>query len=129
MWVQLVGSLVAILLLAGLARLLGLGAPELLTPDRAREEAEAALAGFVAGRSLVATDGRTALVEGRHGTIAVLKLHGAKVAVRRLVAPLTLVDAPEGVTVLTGEKLFGAVTLTGVYPDDARALVASLAMA
>ncbi|HWK34787.1 hypothetical protein, partial [Sphingomonas sp.] len=86
--------------------------------------AEALLAGFEGGRVLVSEDGRAALVAG-NGTVAVLKRHGARVAARRLVPPLRLREAVEGVTVDTGERQFGPVTLTGVIADDIRALEAS----
>ena len=63
-----------------------------------------------------------------NGTVAELKRHGAKVAARRLVPPLMIRDEPEGVTIDTGERLFGAVTLINVFPDDARALAAPLTL-
>jgi hypothetical protein len=56
----------------------------------------------------------------------VLKRHGARVAARRLLAPLSIGPAIEGVTVRTGERLFGDVTLLGVLESDVRGLEASL---
>ena len=52
--------------------------------------------------------------------------HGARVAVRRLVPPLWRRDVPEGVTIETGEKMFGPVTLIGVFPEDVGRMEAML---
>lgn len=123
-WTQIAGSLVAILVLAWIARALKLGETRLNDPERAAEMAEQALAGFTASRALVGTDGAAALVAGDTG-IAVLKRHGARVAVRRLVPPLRLGVSVEGVTVETGERLFGAVALFGVTEPEVRALEAA----
>lgn len=120
-WTQIAGSLVAILMLAGIARMLKLGESRIVDAATARAFAEEALAGFVARDAVVGTDGRAAVVAG-DGSIAVLKRHGARVAVRRLVPPLRLHEAVEGVSVDTGERLFGRVTLFGVIADDVRRL-------
>ena len=120
-WVQLGGSLAAILTLAWIARLLKLGESRISDAETAARFAEDALAGFRAGRAVVGTDGAAALVAGDTG-IAVLKRHGARVAVRRLIPSLTLNVAVEGVTVETGERLFGAVLLFGVTEGEVRAL-------
>ena len=124
-WTQIGGSLLAILALAGVARMLRLGDARIGDADRAREMAEDMLAGFEARAAIVGTDGNAALVLG-NGTIAVLKRHGAKVAARRLLPPLELFTAVEGVEVATGERLFGRVLLFGVLEADVRALEASL---
>ena len=125
--IQLILSIIAILLLAGFARLLKLGESRIGNEDDARRFAEEALAGFVGRRALVSGDGGAALVEGQ-GTIAVVKRHGAKVAVRRLVPPLRVYEAVEGATVQTGEKLFGPVLLFGITVDQVRGLEASLTL-
>ncbi|QQV77197.1 hypothetical protein H5J25_18060 [Sphingomonas aliaeris] len=124
-WTQIGGSLLAILALAGVARMLRLGDARIGDADRAREMAEDMLAGFEARAAIVGMDGNAALVLG-NGTIAVLKRHGAKVAARRLLPPLQLFTAVEGVEVATGERLFGRVLLFGVLEADVRALEASL---
>lgn len=124
-WIQLGGSLAAILFLAGFARWLKLGESRIADAATARRFAEESLAGFVAGPALVAPNGDAALVAGG-GAIALLKRHGANVAVRRLIPPLALREAVEGVTVDTGERMFGAVTLHGVIGDEVRALEASV---
>lgn len=124
-WTQLAGSLLAILALAGVARMLRLGEARIGDEARAREMAEEMLAGFESRAAIVGTDGNAALVLG-NGTIAILKRHGAKVAARRLLPPLQLFTAVEGVEVATGERLFGRVLLFGVVDADVRALEASL---
>lgn len=124
-WLQLGGSLVAVLLLAAFARWLKLGESRIADAATARRFAEESLAGFVAGPALVAPNGDAALVAGG-GAIALLKRHGANVAVRRLIPPLALREAIEGVTVDTGERMFGAVTLHGVVGEEVRALEASV---
>lgn len=124
---QLIISLVGVLGLAMIARLLRLGEGKIASEDDACRIAEEMLAGFEARRAIVSKDGDAALVGG-NGTVAVLKRHGAKVAARRLALPLAIRDAPEGVTIDTGERLFGSVTLINVFPDDARALAAPLTL-
>ena len=101
--------------------MLKLGESRITDASRAAEFAEESLAGFRAGRAIVGTDGAAALVAGDAG-IAVLKRHGARVAARRLIPPLSLRVAVEGVTVETGERLFGAVLLFGVTEGEVRAL-------
>jgi hypothetical protein len=125
--IQLGGSILAILALAGVARMLRLGDSRIGSEDDARRFAEEALAGFEAGRALVSGDGGAALVEGQ-GTVAVIKRHGAQVAVRRLVPPLRVREAVEGATVETGEKLFGPVTLFGITADEVHGLEAPLTL-
>lgn len=122
-WTQLGYGLAAIVALAGLARWLRLGESRIAGEAQARETAEHTLAGFVAREALLGTDGNAALVAG-NGTIALLERHGAKVVARRLIAPLRLSQAVEGVRVETGERLFGAVLLFGVTDAQVRALEA-----
>lgn len=124
-WTQLGGSIAAILALAGLARWLRLGESRISSAAEARQIAEEMLAGFDAHGAIVSQDGGAAIVAG-NGAVAVLKRHGAQVAARRLLAPLVLGPAVEGVTVMTGERLFGDVTLLGVLEADVRGLEASL---
>lgn len=126
-WTQLWGSLAAVLLLAWIARLLKLGESRIADAETARRMAEEALSGFVARAALVGTNGAAALVLGNDG-IALLKRHGARVAVRRLGRPLWRRPSPEGVTIETGEKMFGAVLLYGVLPEDVDRLEAQLTL-
>lgn len=122
---QLTGSLAAILALAGIARWLKLGESRIADADTACRMAEEALVAFHARAAMVGTDGAAAVVAGSTG-IALLKRHGAQVAVRRLIPPLSLREAVEGVTIDSGERWFGSVTLFGVLADEVRGLEASL---
>lgn len=108
------GSLVAILTLAGVAWALKLGGGGIADEAQARAEAEAILSGFDAGRVVLASDGKAALVHGRDGSVALLKLHGSRVAGRRLALPLDTRTSPEGLVVASGEARFGSVLLRGV---------------
>lgn len=108
------GSLIAILVLAGIAWALRLGGDGIADEAQAMAEAEAALSGFVAERAVVARDGRAALVRGADGSIAVLKLHGARVAARLLPPSARAERTEAGLRVATGDARFGAVTLAGV---------------
>ena len=126
-WTQLGGSLVAILVLAWVARLLKLGESHIADPNTAAQMAEEILPDFEARAALVGTNGSAALVLGK-GEIAILKRHGARVAARRLSRPLWRRAAPEGVTIETGERMFGAVTLFGVLPEDVDRLEAQLTL-
>ena len=114
-------SLVAILLLAGIARALKRRESRIGDATTAATFAQDALAGFRAGRAIVGTDGAAALVAGDTG-IAVVQRQGARVSVRRLISPLRLSVAIEGVTVDTGERQLGAVLLFGVTESEVRAL-------
>jgi hypothetical protein len=103
-------SLGAILVLALVARLLRLGGGAIADAAAAMREAEAQLAGFEADRALVGSDGQAALVHGRDGSVALLKMHGTQVAARRLVAPaIRRTDA--GLIVASGERRFGDVLI------------------
>ena len=126
-WLELSGSVTAVLVLAVLAWALKLGQSKIVDAATACRLAEEMLAGFVARRAIVSQDGGAALVAG-NGTIAVLKRHGAQVAARRLVPPLRVREAVEGVTIDTGERMFGPVTLLGVLPDEVERLDAPLTL-
>ena len=124
-WTQLGGSLIAVLVLAWIARLLKLGESRIADAETAKRMAEEALGDFVPRAALVGTNGAAALVLGTDG-IALLKRHGAKVAVRRLGRPLWRRPSPEGVTIESGERMFGPVLLYGVLPEDVDRLEAQL---
>jgi len=126
-WVQLGGSVAAVLVLAWVSWLLKLGESRIADAETAKTMAEDALSGFVAREALIGTNGAAALVLG-NGGIALLKRHGAKVAVRLLNRPLWRRPSPEGVTIETGEKMFGPVLLFGVLPEDVDRLEAQLTL-
>jgi hypothetical protein len=69
-------SIVGIVMLAGLAFLLGFRRNPDLDEAAARSLAEAALPGFVAAASDVDPAARTATVTGRDGRVATVRPHG-----------------------------------------------------
>ncbi len=107
------GSLAAILVLALAARLLRLGGGHIAGEADAMTAAEDILPGFEAERAAIGSDGQAALVRGRDGSVAVLKMHGARVAGRRL-SRLDAEPLPEGLRVRTGDARFGAVLVRGL---------------
>uniref|UniRef100_UPI0035CA8FDC hypothetical protein n=1 Tax=uncultured Sphingomonas sp. TaxID=158754 RepID=UPI0035CA8FDC len=120
-WGQLALSVAGVIGLALVARWLRLGEARISSVAQARETAEQMLGGFVAHDAVVGTDGNAALVAG-NGAVALLKRHGAKVAARRLIPPLRLTQAIEGVRVASGEKRFGDVLLFSVTDSEARGI-------
>lgn len=126
-WMQLGGSVAAVLVLVLISWLLKLGESRIADAETAKRMAEDALSGFVARDALVGTNGAAALVLGNDG-IALLKRHGAKVAARRLARPLWRRPSPEGVTIESGERMFGPVLLYGVLPEDVDRLEAQLTL-
>jgi hypothetical protein len=127
--VILAGSLAAILILAGLAWLLKLGRSghegAIEDAGQAGEAAEQAVAGFRAIGALVGEDRAAALVAGAHGRVAVVKRHGARLAVRE-VRWEQVRATYDGMLVETGDRRFGAVTVVGVSVLDVRRLAPSL---
>ncbi|MBO9714082.1 hypothetical protein [Sphingomonas sp.] len=115
MWIQLGASFAAVLVMAGAAWALRLGGGGGIASEaEAIETADALLSGFEGRRAQLGSDGRAAVVTGADGSLALLKLHGARIAVRRLYPPFATQPTPEGLRVASGEARFGAVTLRGV---------------
>jgi hypothetical protein len=129
MWLQLAGSLAAILILAALAWVLKLGRGRhdavIEDGEAAAVEAEQALIGFEPIGALVGDDRAAALVAAAHGRVAVVRRHGARLAVREVRWDQVRATA-EGMLVETGDRRFGAVIVTGVTVLDVRRLAPSL---
>ena len=123
--VQFGGSLAAILLLAWLARRLGLGGdPRLRDPDEARRLAHQAICGFEAQDVVLDRAGIGALLRDSAGRVMLLRRHGVHWVAR-------LLDGHAGVrldrtlmTIATSDKAFGAITLD--LGDRAQAWAGSL---
>jgi hypothetical protein len=128
-WLQLAGSLAAILILAGLAWALKLGRAgneaSIEDADAAAAAAEQALAGFRAIGALVGDSRAAGLVAGHGGRVAVVKRHGARLAVRE-VRWGQVRAVHDGLLVETGDRRFGAVAIDGVNVLDVRRLAPSL---
>ena len=116
-WPLLAGSLVGVLALAVIAWMLGLGGGAIVGADEAMRTAEAACNGFRGERAFVSRDGRSALVGGADGDLVLLKVHGVHVAARRLTLPVAVETSADGVTIATGERMFGRVRLV-LDPED-----------
>ena len=110
--VILVGSLIAILALAGLAAWLKLGhEPALESEEDARRAADHAIDGFEPVRFGLDAQRRGALLEDRDGRILLLKRHGNHFA-GRLLGPETVCNADAGMlSVDCGERRFGPVSM------------------
>ena len=122
---QFGGSLVAILLLAWIARRLGLGGdPRLRDSEEASRLAGEALCGFEAQDIVLDRAGIGALLRDSAGRIMLLRRHGVHWVAR-------LLDSHAGVrldrsfmTIATSDKTFGAITLD--LGDQAQAWASSL---
>lgn len=113
---QLAGSLLAVLALAGLARWLGLGrSPLLASEEDARRAAQEAVDGFDPIRFGIDREGRAALLADAAGRILLLKQHGNFFAARLLgtSARAELAEAPAHklLIVHSGERRFGSAQL------------------
>jgi hypothetical protein len=125
-WLLLAGSLAAVLGLAGFARLLKLGGDgKVEDAGAAAKAAEQALAGFRAEGAMVSEDDRAAIVAGAHGRVAVVKCHGANLAVRE-VKWSAVRSTHEGLEIETGDRRFGIVPVKGVDVLDVRRMARSL---
>ena len=125
-WPVLGGSLAAILVLAGICWGLKLGRVErIASPEDAADAADQSLPGFDTVGAVVGADGSGALAVADDGRVAVMKRHGARIAVRE-VTWHALRSTPAGIVVETGERRFGSVSLTGVDALDIRRLAPQL---
>lgn len=113
---QTIGSLVAILMLAGLAWWLRLGgAPRLDSEDAVRRAAGEVEDGFDPVTSARDAEGAAALARDAAGRIMVIKRHGNRFAGRVLGADAAARVAGGQIEVDPGEARFGTVFLT--IPD------------
>lgn len=111
---MIAGSVGAVFMLAGAAWALRLGGASIADADEAAHSAEDIVSGFEADRAVVADDGQAAIVHGRDGSVVLLKVHGARIAGRRLAKPIQTIESAEGLRIATGERLFGTVLLRGI---------------
>ncbi len=110
--VQFIGSLLAIIALAGLAAWLKLGPePRLENEEQARFAADQAVSGYEPLAIGIDKKGRGAIMRDAAGRILLIRPHGSHFAGRLLspAAKLSVVD--DRLTVDTGERRYGAFTL------------------
>ena len=109
---QLVGSLVAILALAGIARWLGLGGDGRITSEAdACVLADEAVSGFAPVGTAIDAGGKAAILRDAQGRILVLRRHGAQFAGRVLDASAAARADGQNLDIDTGERRFGTITL------------------
>lgn len=110
--IQLAGSIVAILYVAWLVKQMGLGGdPRIRSDDQARALANEAVSGFVAEEIALDRAGIGALLRDSRGRVLLLRQHGAHFAARILDAKSKARLDQNFLTVETGEKAFGSITL------------------
>ena len=108
-WLMLAGSLVAVLLLAAAAKWLGLGGDIRLDRDRARRIAEDE--GFVPSDLILDRSGIGAIARDAGGRHMLIRRHGVHFVTRMLHAPLDARLDQTMLTLGTGERTFGRITL------------------
>ena len=110
--IQLGASLAAILLLAWLARRLGLGRDvRLQGEDEARRLAQATICDFIPAELVIDRAGIGALLRDQRGRVMLLRRHGAHFAARLLDSHAFARLDRNFLTVGTGEARFGQITL------------------
>ena len=110
---QFLGSLGAILAVAGLVRWMGLGGrPKLADPSQAREAANEAVDGYVPEEIAIDAQGQGAIMQDSAGRILILKPHGNKFAGRLLNQDAAADVAGDVLTVISGERRYGSVKLS-----------------
>ena len=108
----LLGSIAAVLVLAGIAWLLKLGKePRIESPEAAAQHAREAHSGFRPKDIALDRDGRAALVLGESGEVVLLRPHGAQIAARGFRAPPTATQIGDTLTIATGDAMFGDTAL------------------
>jgi hypothetical protein len=108
-WLLLGGSLVAVLLLAWVAKVLGLGGDVRLDPDAARRIAEDE--GFMPVDVITDRAGIAAIARDAGGRHMLIRRHGVNFVTRTLRAPLDARLDQKFLTIGTGEPMFGRITL------------------
>ncbi len=108
-WVLLAGSLTAVLLLAWIARILGLGGDVRLSRDDALRIA--ADEGFEPADVILDRAGMAAIARDAAGRHMLIRRHGVNFVTRLLSAPLDARLDQKFLTIGTGEPVFGRITL------------------
>jgi hypothetical protein len=111
-WIVLAESMAAVLILAGIAWLLGLGAPPRIESEEAAARfARDAHSGFRPVETALDSAGRAALVLSDNGAIVLLRPHGAQIAARVFRAAPPITREGGELKIATGESMFGDVTI------------------
>ncbi|MBR0553050.1 hypothetical protein [Stakelama marina] len=124
-WFAIVGSVIAIGLLAGFARLLKLGHAAIDDEAEARRLAEELLPDFAVERVVVSANGDAALVGGPEGW-AFIRRHGAHFVARRLGETPEIHQEHTQVSIGFAEQMFGPCIIQLETEDEARELTRML---
>jgi hypothetical protein len=108
-WALLAGSLVAVLLLAWVAKAMGLGGDVRLDHDAARRIAEDE--GFMPVDVITDRAGIAAIARDAGGRHMLIRRHGVNFVTRILHPPLDARLDQKFLTIGTGEPMFGRITL------------------
>lgn len=112
-WLQLVGSLAAVFVVAALVWWMGMGkAPRIESAEQAERLAREAHSGFRPVDTIVDRNGQAALVRGESGEIVLLRAHGAQIAARVFRDPPQAQFEAGRLIIETGEAMFGRVILS-----------------
>ena len=110
---QILGSLVAILALSGLAMAIGLGRKPVLGDEEAvRYAASEVDDGFEAERVSIARGGAAALARDESGRIVLIKRHGNRFAGRLLTGAARVREEVDALVVDCGDARFGPQQLS-----------------
>lgn len=133
MAVQALGSLVAILVLAWIARRLRLGGdPRILCEDQARALADAAICGFDPEALAIDRAGIGAIARDGQGRVLLIRRHGSNFAARQITSHAGVRLDGRFLTLSTDDRHFGTITLdlgeqAAVWAASLRRLGASTA--
>ncbi len=119
-WRALAGSLAAVLAVAGLVKLLGLGRGRALDAPTACEIAGDIYIGHRFVSAAIDAGGRAALAEGADGEIALVRAHGDKWVARLLALPVEARVDGDALIIAAAETMFGATVLTLGAAEAAR---------
>jgi hypothetical protein len=109
---QVLGSLLAILMLAWLARRMGLGGdPRINGADEARALAEDAICGFDPQAVVVDRAGIGALARDAANRVLLIRQHGSHFAARELTSHAGVRLDGRFLTIATDDRRFGTITL------------------
>lgn len=122
----LIGSIVAVLLLALAAKLLRLGGARLHAGSEACEVAESTFADFEANRVWLDVDGESAVVAGKDGSYALVRRHGAHFIGRRSDQLARAEAHGPVVTIPSGERLLAPFVIRLESEEEARLLTSLL---
>jgi len=120
-WLELIGSLAAVLALAAMVWFLGMGkTPKIENAGEAERLARDAQSGFVPLETALSRDGSAALIAGAQNDFVLLRGHGAKIVARVLHSAPPAAREDGLLVIRTGERLFGDLRLDLGQQEAAR---------